>query len=224
MSPTLRVFGDATALHGALADLLRAQLTFRRRSARALILPGGHTPEALYRQLANESLTPSPALHLLLSDERLVPPNSPQSNTRLVMDLVRSLRIDPGHFLAVRTSLPAADAARDYHADIARFVDGGGVMALALLGLGPDGHTAGLFDEEALATGRGRWAIAVRRPDGVEGVSLTPDALALADRVVFACSGESKRAIVDRCRVAPDSVLALRAVAGVPRVELWYAN
>ena len=73
---------------------------------------------------------------------------------------------DPGEFM----SALKLDLEQD---EVFVFTPAGGVVTLGLLGLGPDGHTAGLFSAGDLDRGRDRLAVSVHRPDGMDGITVT---------------------------------------------------
>lgn len=123
--------------------------------------------------------------------------------------------------MRVHGERPLPDAVSEFDREVGAFFERGGEVPFGLLGLGTDGHTASLFTESHLKESEGRWAIGVSRPDGLNGVSLTPQALARVARVVFLVAGTDKRAVLQQLIRAPNSVTAGRAVAGCPRVEIW---
>jgi 6-phosphogluconolactonase/glucosamine-6-phosphate isomerase/deaminase len=94
-------------------------------------------------------------------------------------------------------------------------------VGLGLLGLGADGHTCSLFTAADLALARGRYALSVRRPDGLSAVSVTPDFLATVREPVFVVAGSSKASAVARLQASDPSLTAWAAVQGCPLVELW---
>lgn len=128
----------ATALALDLAEMIRSAVA--RRGSCHLVFPGGRSARLALRKLA---VVPAPwdRLHLYPSDERCVPPGHPDRNDLIGMELVRAIA---GH-RPVMHSIPAelgpAEGAAAYSALLAtapRF-------DVALLGVGPDGHTASLF-------------------------------------------------------------------------------
>src|SRR5258705_441459 len=70
-------------------------------------------------------------------------------------------------------------------------------ITVGLLGLGADGHTASLFNTTHLEQARGKLAIAVQRPDGLQAVSVTPDLLSKVAEPLFLVTGADKHAIVE---------------------------
>ncbi len=188
---------------------------------RALMLSGGSTPLAAYAQVAALGLAAAPGQYFFLSDERREPFDSPKNNFRNIEPLFTSVGCNPEHCLRVQTPLHAADAAAAYHESLRAFLDRGGRIPVGLLGLGADGHTASLFTAADVAKDAGRLATWVNRPDGMEGVSVTPALLARVERLIFLVAGAGKREMVDRLLHQPDSIAAGLAVRGCAKVELW---
>ena len=62
-------------------------------------------------------------------------------------------------------------------------------MTIIAMGLGADGHTASLFNTANLEQARGKLAIAVQRPDGLQGVSVTPELLSKVAEPLFLVTG-----------------------------------
>ena len=68
---------------------------------------------------------------------------------------------------------------------------------------------------------RGRLAIAVERPDGMSGISVTPEFLAHVEKLVFVVAGGGKHDAIRSLMNNDPKLTAWRAVQGVPDVELW---
>lgn len=215
-----RRFASRAALDSALEERLARAVA--APGALALMLSGGATPLPAYRALgARPGLAHEAGLHILFSDDRYVPADSPSSNYHQARPLVAALGLPPGAVLRVRTELPLEDAAGDYGRQLAALLRCGTRIGLGLLGLGADGHTASLFGAADLERSRGRLAVAVHRPDGLCAVSVTPELLAQVAEPVFVAAGAGKRDAVERLIARDPQLTAWRAVAGCGRVELW---
>jgi 6-phosphogluconolactonase len=219
-------FATRAELDGALAD--RLDLAIRAAAARpdggppVIMLSGGHTPLPAYREVARRHPPRGGPLTVIYSDDRYVPAAAEASNYRQTQPLLDALALPEHQVLRIRTELPLEEAARDYDRRLRALLDLGAGIGLALLGLGPDGHTASLFRPEQLQQARGHLAIAVQRPDGMQGISVTPDFLANVAEPLFVVAGPGKHdAIAAFIRQDPE-LIALRAVAAHPRVELWF--
>ena len=131
----LQVVEDGEAAARAAAD----ELVRVARSGGHIALAGGSTPRRAYEIAAELEADWSRAV-MWFGDDRCVPPGDERSNYRLVKEALLD-RVDaaPGVH-RVRTELGPEDAAAAY----AEQLDGIR-LDVALMGLGPDGHTASLF-------------------------------------------------------------------------------
>jgi 6-phosphogluconolactonase len=225
--PTIDVhrFPTRAELDAALADRLeqaiRATATQSGERAQVIMLSGGHTPIPAFCEVGRRRPPHGERLTIIYSDDRYVPADSDASNYHASRPLLDALALPDDQVLRVPTELPLGDAARAYESRLRTLLDSGARIGLALLGLGPDGHTASLFLPEHLRQSRGHLAIAVQRPDGMQGISVTPEFLANVAEPLFAVAGSGKHdAIAAFIRQDP-GLVAVRAVAACPRVQLW---
>lgn len=216
----MRRFASNAEFDAALAERLVRAISGPGAANTAVMLSGGRTPLPTYREVAVRKPSPAKGLRLLFSDDRYVPDTSESSNYFQTRMLVDALAVPVAR---VRTELPLEAAAADYAQQLAAMFDSGVRITLGLLGLGADGHTASLFNEEQLQRARGKWAIAVERPDGLQGISVTPDVLSRVAEPLFLVTGADKHAIVDDFLRSDSSLVARRAIAGCPKAEIWIA-
>lgn len=218
-----RRFTSIAQFNAALVERLERAVSAAEATRTAVMLSGGRTPLPAYNELAGTKPRPAKGLHLLYSDDRYVPATSPSSNYFQTRTLLEALALREDAVLRVRTELPLEQAAADYERQIARLLESGAEITLGLLGLGPDGHTASLFNPGHLEQARGHLAIAVQRPDGMQGISVTPDLLAKVAQPLFLATGPDKHDIVEEFLRSDSTLTARRAVAGCPNVEIWIA-
>jgi 6-phosphogluconolactonase len=196
----LQVVNDAHAAAEAAALLL----IDAARAGATIALAGGTTAHEAYT-LAAAAETDWGNAQVWLGDERLVPPDDPRSNARLVREtLLAGLGVAPrAHF--VDTLLPAAEAAAAYDRELR-----GVQLDLALLGLGADGHTASLFPDAPALEERERRAVAAAPglEPWVERVTMTLPVLCGAAHVVFLVTGREKAEAVRRVFAEPPSPAA----------------
>lgn len=216
---TTRVFRSRTTLDAALAERLARALA--APGASAVMLSGGNTPLPAYRALAQQPLRHDDRLHVLFTDERYVPADSPASNYYQCKPLLDVLALPEEALLRVHTELPLDEAAARYERELTTLLSSGVRIGLGLLGLGADGHTASLFSAQDLERARGRYALPVQRPDGMAAVSVTPDLLATVREPVFVVAGADKAAAVHSLAQQDRALVAWRAVQGCADVELW---
>ncbi|HEX8261348.1 MAG TPA: 6-phosphogluconolactonase [Allosphingosinicella sp.] len=169
-----------------------------------LALPGGTVGDLIYAQLARSTAIDWPSVTIMPTDDRLVPLGDSLSNYRKL----------EGFFAAKRANLVSLvdEAALEDRQEAGRLADArlslvGWPLDLACLGMGADGHTAGLFPgpdlERAVAGPRERRAVGVRpdpMPDEapVERVTLTAPALASARAIMIVIAGSEKRRVLEQ--------------------------
>ena len=193
MTVDLRVLDDPASV---AAELLVA-------AAGHVALAGGSTPARAYRLAAG--LRPDwSGAHVWFGDERVVPPGDERSNYRLARESLLDRLAGPPAVHRVPTEHGADAAASRYDEELA-----GVTLELALLGIGPDGHTASLFPNAPALDERERRAVAAEPglEPFVERVTLTPPVFAATRLVVYLVTGEAK------------AEAARRAFAGEPRAE-----
>jgi 6-phosphogluconolactonase len=191
MDVEIVVAENADGAANAAAELLAETA----RSGGHVALAGGSTPRFAY-ELAAAAEPDWSRVETWLGDERCVPADDERANARLLREaLLDRLAVPPRAAHYIRTELTAADAAAAYDAELR-----GVRLALAVLGLGPDGHTASLFPNAPSLSERERLAV-VAAPGlapWVERVTMTIPVLAGAHHVVFLAVGGDKAEAVHR--------------------------
>ena len=186
---------------GEVAKAVAETVVRAARDGMAIVLAGGTTPRAAYG-LAAAAKPDWAGAEIWLGDERLVRPDDPRSNARLVREaLLDRLEVPPeSHF--VHTDLPPEEAAAVYDRELR-----GARLNLALLGLGADGHTASLFPHAPALDERERLAVSAEAAlePWVDRVTMTLPALASSEHVVFVAVGHEKAEAVRRAFAEPPS-------------------
>jgi 6-phosphogluconolactonase len=165
-------------------------------------LSGGSTPRRAY-ELAAETDADLSAATLWLGDERCVPPGDDRSNLRMVRESLherlpedRRPRLQP-----VDTALGHDAAAAAYESLLRETLGNHPRVDLALLGLGPDAHTASLFPGKPAVQETRRLVVGVpeagMQPQ-VPRVTLTLPLFNTAREVVFLIAGADKAEAVRR--------------------------
>jgi len=180
-----------------------------------LMLAGGSTPFAMYRRLAERPSPVHAQRRIFLSDERLVPFDSPQSNGGRLLPILRALGCED-RFVSIDPTLPAPLVAKRFSIALAEMER----VDYALMGMGADGHVAGIFDPVRARKREGPLAFWTERPDGTKGVSVSPLFLQRCERIVLPVLGGGKRAAVEALAECPESLVAGLVMAGLPNVEL----
>ncbi|HVL63846.1 MAG TPA: 6-phosphogluconolactonase [Actinomycetota bacterium] len=182
--------------------------------ARSAIITGGGTARRIYEQLARFEAIPN--LEILFSDERAVPPDHPDSNYGMASrTLLDPLGLTNVH--RIRGEDDPAAAALAYETEISDLLVG--QVDVALLGVGADAHLAALFPGDPAVDEIQRLCVAVDRPDGMRGITLTGPALTSARRVIVAAAGPDKAEAVGRA-FGDDSPMKspVRLLAGAPHL------
>jgi 6-phosphogluconolactonase len=165
-------------------------------------LSGGSTPRRAY-ELAAETDADLSAATFWLGDERCVPPEDDRSNLRMVVEALceRMPEERRPQLLPVDTALGPAAAAAAYEALLRATLGNHPRVDLALLGLGPDAHTASLFPGKPAVQETKRLVVGV--PEAgmepqVPRVTLTLPLFNTAREVVFLVTGADKAEAVRR--------------------------
>ncbi len=220
MNLIYRELATRAALEREALALLKEAFFAPSSAPRALMLTGGSTPFGVYAALAAAGGRAADGLHVFLSDDRHVPLDSRESNYGRLSPTLDALGVSERLF--IDPAVPVAVAAERYDRALDALLGGDMAFPLGILGLGSDGHVASLFSVAHVKEAAGHRAIAVRRPDGMNGVSTTPSVLCAARRLVFWVAGPEKREAVEALRHKPSSIPAGLALAAAPLVELWY--
>jgi 6-phosphogluconolactonase len=183
-----------------------------------LMLSGGPTAQACYENLCQATTAGGPRqdaiswplVDVYMGDERVVAPDDPDANQRLVREslLERLGEAGPvGSFTPMPTTGPVEDCVAEYQRSIEAVLAGPGID-LIHLGLGPDGHTASLFpNAPTLKAGPDELVAATEDPNGVNPhprLTVTLPVIDAARCAVFTVSGDSKRAAIAALRQGED--------------------
>lgn len=188
-----------------------------------LALSGGPTARACYENLCRATAAGGPRqdaimwplVDIYMGDERVVAPDDPDANQRLVREaLIDGLGAagPVGSFSPMPTTGPVDDCVAEYQRTIAAVMAGPGID-LIHLGLGPDGHTASLFpNAPTLDAGPDELVAATQDPNGRNPhprMTVTLPVINAARCAVFTVAGDSKRAAITAVRRG-DDIPALR--------------
>jgi 6-phosphogluconolactonase len=160
----------------------------------AVVITGGDAVRPVYERLAKDP-APWQQLDIYFSDERVVAPEDPASNYGMARRLLLD-DVGPRSVHRMRGEDPPEDAAASYAREVSDPVRGG--FGLTILGLGPDAHIAALFPGSEGLGGTDRLCIAVDRPDGRGGITLTGPSLLATRRILLPVRGADKASAVAR--------------------------
>lgn len=199
------------------------------RQGGAVALSGGSTPKLLFQIMRERGAQPWRKLSFFWGDERLVPAESPESNYgEFYRELIETGVIAPEQAFEATYS-PTAEktltateqkirAQVPYTFGLPRF-------DLVILGVGEDGHTASLFPDNPASFGSPDALELVRHPQsGQPRITLTGSALNNAKEVIFLCTGENKREILQRIFINKEITLPAARVSPVHGNLEWYVD
>jgi 6-phosphogluconolactonase len=165
------------------------------RAGRSIGLSGGSTPRRAYELAATQEPDWSRA-ELWLVDDRCVPPTDDRSNARIVRETILDrLERAPRAVHRIQGELEPEEAAARYDAEL-----DGARFDVAVMGVGPDGHTASLFPGGPELAERKRRAVAAEAgmEPFVPRVTTTIPFLAETGLMVYLITGADKADAVRR--------------------------
>ncbi|OXB53239.1 hypothetical protein ASZ78_012388 [Callipepla squamata] len=203
MPSRISVFPSPQELGAAVAQLVVQRALGSGGGRFSLGLSGGSLVGLLARELPSVASGGAVPWLLAFCDERLVPPEHPESTCGAYRaQLLPRLPEPAPEVLCVDTGLSPDDAAEDYAERLREAFQGDAVPVfdLLLLGVGPDGHTCSLFPNHPLLQEKEKIVAAITdspKPPP-ERVTLTLPVLNAARTVVFVATGEGKAAVLKR--------------------------
>ncbi|MBK5280641.1 MAG: 6-phosphogluconolactonase [Nitrospiraceae bacterium] len=206
--PEIRISHDSRTWAAAAAELVHTvgQEAMRENGRFLIVLSGGTTPETLYRTLSSPPFADRfdwSRTAFFFSDERLVPPDDPQSNYALAKKtLFTPLKVTPSQVyrMAGESRDPQA-AAHEYEQQLRCATKTSPsthpTLDLMLLGLGEDGHTASLFPGSPALRGNQSLIAVTQSPKGPSTrLTMTLGVINRASVVLFLVAGAGKAGIV----------------------------
>jgi 6-phosphogluconolactonase len=232
-TPRLLRFSDSAALaEAAAAAILQAAQTAVAAQGRFTVaLAGGATPAQTYARLALAPFVdamPWDKTWVFFGDERMVPPQHPESNFRMADDsFLSKVPLATDHVFRMRGEAEDAEAAAaDYSKALADMCTtrrrGVPRLDLVLLGVGVDGHTASLFPGSPVVREIFRPVAAVHAAAAAipERLTMTFPVINAAARVFVLVSGAEKTKVVKK--VLHDKALVPAGMVSPEDGELWW--
>lgn len=162
-------------------------------------LSGGSTPKKLFDLLAAEYETAFPweRMHFWWGDERMVPPDDPDSNYGMTnFRLFSSIDIPRANIHRIRGEENPEEETIRYGREIEAFVrnkEGKIAFDLMILGMGDDGHTASIFPDNLAALDLDTHTFLAKHPDsGQLRVSMSKKLINESKSIAFLVAGVSK--------------------------------
>ena len=192
----------------------------------ALAVPGGSAAELVFPRFVSLAIDWS-RIDVTWVDERVVPPDHPDSNVRLAAHLwLDHLAAPVPRVIRPPFSADADRMAADWQTALVAALGTPPRLDIAIMGVGPDGHVASIFPRHPSLDREDLWAVGVHdapKPPP-ERVTLTRAALAHASELWIVAFGGEKAAAIREARADPHSSLPLaRVVAASQRVR-WFLD
>jgi 6-phosphogluconolactonase len=170
-------------------------------------LSGGSSPTRAY-ELAAETDADLSAATLWLGDERVVPHDDERSNLRMVRAALCDRLPDERRprLMPVDTALGHDAAAAAYESLLRETLGNHPRLDLALMGLGPDGHTASLVPGDPALEVTDRLVALTGSYQGRRRMTLTYPALDAARRILWLVTGDDEREALAKLRAGDRSI------------------
>ena len=234
-NPNVLVFDNAEQVAQAAAERFvdYSIASIREHGSFAVALAGGSTPRRAYELLARAEYLDQvdwSRVHLFFGDERMVAPDSVESNYRMISEaLISRVPIPAENVHRINGETDAGKSAEDYEALLKKFF--GSVdwprFDLMWLGMGDDGHTASIFPGSNALKENTKWVIQTRQPQtGQDRITLTLPVINHAARVMFTVTGREKAATLARVlrSESTDKELPARKITPVNRTLEWLVD
>ena len=229
MTPIQQQFADQPAMVAALGGFVvnHLQQAIATRGQALLAVSGGKTPAALFDWLSQQPLDWG-KVFITLADDRWLPPNHADSNTRLVRQHLLQGPAAAAHFTPLVNAAPTPE--KGLLQAIERFNALPQPFDLILLGMGDDGHTASLFPcapqlPQALSSSEP--LVAIHPQTAPYGrISLSPAALRQSRQNILLISGANKQAVLQQAlQDGPPEQMPVRLLwqAGMPPLAVYWA-
>ncbi len=176
-----------------------ARAAIQARGAFRFVLAGGSTPRAVYESLGN-LVTDWTAWHIYFGDERVLPAEHPERNSKMAQDAwLAQTSIPVQQIYSMPTERGLEPACGAYTHTLSHVGD----FDLVLLGLGEDGHTASLFpghDLGAVDSAPDVLMVHDAPKPPPQRLTLSANRLSRAHQVLFLVTGAGKQNAVARWR------------------------
>ncbi len=224
--PTVETWAQSIA--GRIEETLGAAVIANGRAVFAG--PGGSTPSPVYARLARADIGWD-KVAVTLVDERYVPETGPDSNARLIKDVLLQGPAAQARFIPLYTAQVTVDRAAAVAAHA--LAEAGERFDAVLLGMGEDGHICSMFPESptlktllaptlkptVLGVPHGRDGMA----PSLERISINLPWLMSAGRVILGLKGRTKLEVFQREALGDPTVRPIAAMiaAKVPLEVVW---
>jgi len=202
----IRIFDSKEKAYDFIIDVWtqKARIAIEQRGRFAVALSGGKTPVGFFNGLSQTKDLPWEKTHIFQVDERFVPWNDDENNSRLIKQcLIDRIAIPPENIHFIPTEeITMDEASKLYERELQIFFGDHDTIPrfdLIMLGISDDGHTASLFTGFDPQCEAGRLAIPVvtgRVPH--QRITLTLNVINSARRVIFLVTGKHKALTIQK--------------------------
>ena len=204
---SVRVFSGSEAMAEEIVRRWHhsAQAAAKAKSVFSVVLSGGTTVAKVYHQLASplwSNKIPWDIVHIFLSDERCVSPESEESNYRTICRaLLNHVSIPENNVHRIKGENEPEKESIRYAQEIKDHMILRGRQDIffdwVLLGVGEDGHTASLFPDQVKFLHTSNLCEVARHPETSQTrITLTPCAIQRSTAVTYHVIGRGKSGIV----------------------------
>ena len=208
----LNTFESYNELSNSLIDLLVTNLELPN----SIMLSGGKTPYDIYNKIAKLKPVINKECKLFLSDERYVKANSSENNAYNLSNMLNKLNCYD-NFIPVNTDLEPNSAAEDYGKKINAVTP----IKIGLLGIGQDGHTAGIFSNNDAISSNKNPVFITKRPNGMLGISVSNYFIQKIEKIVLLAVSNDKKNILTTLLNNPSAIPAGLILNKHSNVEIW---
>lgn len=209
---TLKTFESYDKLKQSLITLLIDNI----KSPNSIMLSGGKTPYETYNEIAKLKPKIHKKCKLFLSDERYVPYDSKDNNAYNLSNMLSKLQCHD-NFIAVNTSLEVNLASIDYGEKMNLLPP----TKIGLLGIGEDGHTAGIFSKKDALSLDKKLAFVTVRPNKMLGISVSNYFIQNIEKIILIAVSNAKTQILEVLFNDPSSIPAGIILNEHQNVEVW---
>lgn len=210
------IFSDAVAVaeEAARRVLIASSKAISARGEFRIALAGGSTPLLTYQLLARAG-TDWSRWHVYFGDERCLPPDDAERNSKSVARAWLDLVPIPAENIH---PIPAERGAKEAAEAYAPLVEAALPFDLVILGMGEDGHTASLFPGQVRAASALTQAVQNAPKPPPDRVSLSAHALSQAEGILILVTGSGKSDAVSAWKAGEP--LPVAAIGGKTAVDV----
>jgi 6-phosphogluconolactonase len=163
-----------------------------------IAISGGKTPFEMFKIWKNEKILDFRKTKIWQVDERYVELSSPLSNAGETLRLFNDKKFEE-LFESVSTQLDYEECVQDYNSRLMGLMKSGQELDIVFLGFGTDGHFGSIFPMENKNFGESLVVgTTAKAPYPVEQrITMTPNLIGLADKIVVILTGTEKKAVLD---------------------------